>query len=186
MDPLLTEARARRPDAQAADLRVKVQENYVWAKRGEWLPTFDARFTYTWSENTGFQADNDLWMIVFEANWMLWDGGLRIAQTKEEASNLRQTKLVAKKLREDIEIEVQTAWESFRRAEAAMRAAKDEVSLADENLRLAERALEAGSASWLDVEDARLGALQARLIGLNARADREIALTQLALASGRI
>ena len=186
VDPLLDEARARRPDAQAADLRVKVQENYVWAKRGEWLPTLDARFTYSWSENTGFQGDNDLWMLVFEANWMLWDGGLRIAQSKEEASKLRQSKLVARKLREDIEVEVQTAWEGYRRAESAMLAAKDEVALADENLRLAERALEAGSATWLEVEDARLGALQARLVDLNARADREIALTQLSLASGRL
>jgi len=186
VDPLLDEARMRRPDAQAADLRVKVQENYVWAKRGEWLPTLDARFTYSWSENTGFQGENDLWMVVFEANWMLWDGGLRIAQTKEEASKLRQSKLVARKLREDIQIEVYTAWEGYRHAEAAMVAAKDEVALADQNLSLAERALEAGSATWLEVDDARLGALQARLVDLNARADRETALTRLALATGRM
>ncbi len=183
-DEALTLARSSRPDVLAADLRVKVQENQLWAKRGEWLPTVDARFTYNWSENTGFQGRNDLWMLVFEANWLLWDGGMRIAKSKEEASRLRQTRLVAQRLREDIEIEVVSAYDSFARAEATMRAAEDEVALAQQNLQLAERALEAGSATWLEVEDARLGMLQANLVALTARTDRELALTDLALAAG--
>ena len=183
---LLLEAQSRRPDVAAADLRTSVAEKYLWAKRGEWLPTVDARFTYTWSENTGFQGQNDLWMIVFEANWMLWDGGLRIAQTREEASKMRQAQLMAKKLRQDVEVEVQTAWDSWERAERAMTAASDEVDLATQNLTLAERALEAGSATWLEVEDARLGMLQAELVRLNARAERETALVDLQLASGTL
>jgi len=185
-EQLLTDAQARRPDVEAAELRTQVAEKYLWAKRGEWLPTLDARFTYSWSENTGFQGQNDLWMLVFEANWLLWDGGLRIAQSKEEASKVRQAKLAARKLREDVEIEVHTAWESLERAQRAMDAADDEVSLATRNLELAERALKAGSATWLEVEDARLGMLQAELVRLNARSDRETALTDLRLAAGTL
>ncbi len=186
LDALRTEANGRRPDVAAADLRTQVAEKYLWAKRGEWLPTLDARFTYSWSENTGFQGQNDLWMIVFEANWFIWDGGLRIAQSKEEASKVRQAKLAARKLRDDIAIEVETAWDSWVRAEKAMLAAEDEVSLATKNLTLAERALNGGSATWLEVEDARLGMLQAELVRLNARADREMALVDLQLAAGTL
>ena len=186
LDALLTEAQSRRPDVAAADLRTSVAEKYLWAKRGEWLPTVDARFTYTWSENTGFQGQNDLWMVVFEANWMLWDGGLRIAQTREEASKVRQAQLMARKLRQDVAVEVQTAWDSWERAERAMVAAADEVALANQNLALAERALAAGAATWIEVEDARLGMLQAELVRLNARAERETALVDLQLASGTL
>ena len=186
LQSLMDEAERRRPDVEAADLRTGVAEKYLWAKRGEWLPIIDGRFTYSWSENAGFQNQNDLWMVVLEANWMLWDGGLRIAQTREEASKVRQAGLLARKLREDVEIEVQTAWDSWVRAERAMTAAGDEVELASQNLLLAERALEAGSATWLEVEDARLGMLQAELAKLNARAERETALVDLQLASGTL
>jgi outer membrane protein len=184
LEETIASARSRRADVEAAELRMKVAEKYLWAKRGEWLPTLDARFTYSWTENTGFQGQHDLWMLVFEANWMLWDGGLRIAQTKEEASKVRQAQLATRKLQEDVEIEVRTAWENLDRAARAMIAAEDEVQLAQQNLNLSERALEAGSATWLEVEDARLGMLQAELVRLNAQAERELALTNLRLAAG--
>ena len=93
---------------------------------------------------------------------------------------------MARKLRQDVAVEVQTAWDSWERAERAMVAAADEVALANQNLALAERALAAGAATWIEVEDARLGMLQAELVRLNARAERETALVDLQLASGTL
>lgn len=175
-----------RPDLKASQERIQVQERYVTAKRGEWLPTADARFTYNWTENTGFQSQNGMWMLVFSANWTLWDGGLRIAQGKEEASKLAQSKLVARRQEQSLEQEVQTAWLRVARTQEALASTERELSLARENLRLAETALSLGGATWLEVEDARLGLLSAELSGLTERMNHDLAAIDLKLAMGQL
>jgi outer membrane protein len=175
-----------RPDVRAADLQAEVAGFYRTAKLGEWAPSVDARFTYSWSENTGFQGRNDLWMFVVEANWLLWDGGLRIAQAREEASKARQAELAAKRARQSVEQEVRIAWQQHQRAGEALAATERERALAAENLRLAERALEAGAATWLEVQDARLGAIQAEMSHMQERTNRDLAALQLLLATGAL
>jgi outer membrane protein len=182
----LDRAMTERPDVRAADLQAEVAGFYRTAKLGDWAPSVDARFTYSWSENTGFQGRNDLWMFVVEANWLLWDGGLRIAQAREEASKARQAELAAKRARQSVEQEVRIAWQQHQRAGEALAATERERALAAENLRLAERALEAGAATWLEVQDARLGAIQAEMSHMQERTNRDLAALQLLLATGAL
>jgi outer membrane protein len=186
VDEALRVAMDARPDLKAAGERIYVQERYQVAKRGEWLPTVDARFTYNWSQNLGFQPEKGMWMLVFSANWTLWDGGLRIAQGKEEASKLAQARLVRARQEQSAEQEVRTAWVRMERTAEALRSTEQELSLARENLRLAEAALTAGSATWLEVEDARLGLLGAELSGLQERMNHDLALIDVQLATGQL
>jgi multidrug efflux pump len=186
VDEALRLAMDARPDLKAASERIYVQERYQVAKRGEWLPTVDARFTYNWSQNLGFQPEKGMWMLVFSANWTLWDGGLRIAQGKEEASKLAQARLVRARQEQSAEQEVRTAWVRMERTAEALRSTEQELVLARENLRLAEAALSAGSATWLEVEDARLGLLGAELSGLQERMNHDLALIDVQLATGQL
>ena len=75
LDDALARATASRPDLAAAALDAHAAELQTTSYRMDWLPTLDARFTYAYSENTGFTDDKTLWMLVFKANWVLWDGG---------------------------------------------------------------------------------------------------------------
>jgi outer membrane protein len=184
LETAVDHAEAVRPDLRAANERVFVQERYKAAKAGEWLPTVDARFTYNWTENTGFQGQNGMWMLVFSANWMIWDGGLRIAQAKEEASKHRQALLAAQKQQQTIEQEVRSAWARLERSQAALTATERELALATENLRLAETALQSGASTWLELEDARLGLLSAQIAGLQERMTHDLARYELLLATG--
>jgi multidrug efflux pump len=181
----VTSATGSRSDIQAAQERTQLATYALRAKHLEWLPTIDGRFTWSYTENTGFQDDPTMWMVVFSANWLLWDGGLRIAQAQESASRLRQAEIGALQLRQDAEEEVRKAWHSFVTSEKALEASADEVSLAEENLRLAERGLAAGGTTWLEVEDARLGLLQARISQLQQRVRRDLAAVDVNVASGR-
>lgn len=180
------QATTSRPDIQAADGRQRIADLTVRAKHLEWLPKVNGRFTYSYTENQGFQDEPTLWMVVLTADWLVWDGGLRIAQAKQHASQRRQAELAARQARDLAEEEVRIAWEGYQRADRALLATADELALAQENLRLAEQGLGAGSTTWLEVEDARLGLLQAQLSALNERVGRDLAAVDLKLATGQL
>lgn len=164
--------------ARAADLAVT-------ARQLTWLPTLNGRYTWVYTENTGFTDDKTMWMVVFEGKWLLWDGGARIGQAREAQSQARQADLLARQASLDAETGVRTAWERHQRASAALTSAERERALATENLRLAEIALQHGGVTWLDVDDARLGLLAAEMATLQERANRDLAAIDLALAMGR-
>ena len=180
----VAKATTARPDVRAAAGRVSIADLTVRAKHLEWAPTVNGRFTYSYTENQGFQEEPTLWMVVLSADWTMWDGGLRVAQAQQHASQRRQAELAARRARDLAEEEVRVAWEGYERASRALAATANEVSLAEENLRLAQEGLDAGSTTWLEVEDARLGLLQAQLSALNERVGRDLAAVDLQLASG--
>ncbi len=175
-----------RPDILAADRRIQLAGKYLSAKRLEWLPTVSGRFTYSYTQNQGFQDDPYLWMLVFSADWQLWDGGLRIAQSRQNASRVRQAEVAAQLARETADLEVRKAWDAYHSAEQALAATSEEVALAEENLKMAEAALEAGTATWLEVEDARMGMLRARLNALSERVTRDLAAVAVNVAMGTL
>jgi multidrug efflux pump subunit AcrB/outer membrane protein TolC len=186
LDGAVSQAMESRADVQSAELQTDIATFTRRAKLAEWAPTFDARFTYNWSENTGFVGENGYWMFVVSADWLLWDGGLRLAQAREEASKQRMARLNAQKVRDVAEREVRNAWLEYRRAVEALSSTEREVALATENLRMAETAQAAGTATWLELEDARLGLIRAQLSNLAERSARDLAAIQLQLAVGTL
>ncbi len=184
VDQALDEGRSDRPDIVAMQERAQVARYYLNGKKAEWLPTFDARFTWSYTQNMGFQEDPTLWMLVFGANWNLWNGGMRLAQAKELRSRVRQSDIMLEKARRDSAIDVHNAWERLNRAQQALAATELEVRLAEENLRLADSSLGAGSATWLEVEDARLALFAAKLSNVSERMNRDLAAVDLRVAMG--
>jgi len=184
LDDAIAKARSGRADVQAADLRVKVAQSQLTAERLGWLPRLDSRFTYSYSENSGFADDPTMWMLVFEASWLMWDGGARLATTRTAQSQLRSSQIMATQMRWLAEQEVHVSWESYDKASAARSAAEREVALATENLRLAEAALAAGSSTWLEVDDARLSLTSAQLAVLQEEANLATAAMALQRATG--
>lgn len=168
--------------AAAADRRAaELQTN---AYRLDWLPTVDARFTYAYSENTGFSDDKTFWMLVFKANWLLWDGGARVGKSRVAASQARQAAIVEDQAQQTATDELSLAWQRLDHARAALTSAERECALAAENLRLAEIAYQNGGATTLELNDARLGALASEMNRLQERANRDLAAIDVRVAIG--
>lgn len=178
-------AQADAPELDTAEANWRSAQYQTNATRASWLPTLDARYTYVWTQNTGFSGENHLWMLVFQADWTLWDGGARLAQTRSYASQARQAELLMQQSVTENQTAVRTAWERFERGQAALQAAEREQALAEENLRLAETAFASGGLTWLEAEDARLGLHAAQSAVLQERAQRDLAAIDLAVAMGR-
>jgi multidrug efflux pump subunit AcrB len=174
----------RRPDLQAAERRVQAAALDKRAVTYEWLPEVDANFTYSYSQNTGFSDDPTVWVASIQANWLLWDGGLRQARSRERLARHRIAGFTAEKQRDQAEEELRTSWERYRRSEAALDAVQDEVVLSEENLELAERGFSAGTTTWLEVQDAELGVRLSKLSQITERMNRDLAVIDLMVAMG--
>ena len=175
-----------RPDFEAAALQEDAARLRTVASDMRWAPTVDLQFQYNYNQNTGFQDDPTSWQLALVGSWTLWDGGLRLAESAEYRSQRRQAALQLRQLREDAAEEVRVAWESYQRAQLALSAVDDELDLAAENLRLAEKSFEVGAGTSLEVQQAQVMRRSAELSAIQQRMARDLAALQLELATGRL
>jgi outer membrane protein TolC len=82
--------------------------------------------------------------------------------------------------------DLRVSWEAYERAQNNAELVEREVQLATESLRLAETGLTAGTATWLDVEQARILLRQTRLSDLQERMTRDLAAIELRRAMGTL
>lgn len=185
LEDAVTTARSDRQDVVAASLRVEAARNERTGRDLEWLPSIDLTFSELYNQNATFGLPNWQWRLAINLNWTIWDGGYRIARSRELASKSRAAQLAVEDLRNDIEEEVRTLWMRLSRAEEALEVVTQEEAVASEALRRAETRASAGKANWLDVEVARTQLQAARLGVVVERANRDLAAVQLLVAMGR-
>lgn len=174
---------------QRPDLRVaRAQEAAArWSNTGallSWAPDISARFTEVLTQNAGFSGEDNAWMFVVTGSWTLWDGGFRVVEGQRAASVLRQAQESRIKAEQDAALAVAVAWEERSRAADALEAVQAELLWAEENLRLAELSLAAGTLSLLDAESARLGRDATQMSLITERMNLDLATRSLLLATG--
>jgi len=185
LDDALQQALAHRPELTAAAERLRVAQLQRQVEIGSFMPDLNARFTYNYTQNTGFSDDPTMWMFVASGDWTIFAGGYRKAKLQESAHGLRVAELAVQHAQASTTEEVKLAWERHQRAEGSSDAVARERALAAESLKLAERAFGAGSSTWLEVEEARLMVDQAHLNELLDQVERDMAKVQLLAAVGR-
>ena len=182
----MIDAKHQRPDVLAAQWRTRALRTQRAGQDMRWLPTLDVTGSYNYTQNTGFNDRNWTWRIALSGTWELWDGGLRIAERRETASQARAAQISEALTIRQAEREVRLAYEVHQRAEAALRAVGDELQLARENLALAERSYEGGGATWLELEQARLQLASTELDHLRERTTRDLAAIELLSRTGTL
>lgn len=182
---VIEEALRERPEVRAALLRQDAASAARTATNLGWLPSVNLVGKYSFSESTGFTDEKTRWRVILNAQWTLWDGGIRVAEQQKMASMSRSATIYVEKTQDETREQVRVAWDTWTEAQIALTAVEQELRLAEENQRLAETAFAAGSASFLDVEDARLGVAAARLALLSERMRRDLAALKLRSLAGR-
>jgi multidrug efflux pump subunit AcrB/outer membrane protein TolC len=175
-----------RPDLLAARTRAEVAHLQVRAEQMGWLPNVNARWTGIANQTEGFAGQKTYWQAAVTANWTLWDGGARVAATRAAASQQRQAQLSAEKVELDVGEQVRVAWEAYDRAKVAIAAVDREVTLARDSLDLAKRGFEAGTVTFLEVEQAELGLRGSELSRLNEKIGLDLAAIDLLVALGEL
>lgn len=178
------EAAADRPEVQAADAQARAAQLQATTADLGWLPRVDGRFIESWSQNTGFSGENTNWMVTVNGTWTLWDGGSRIADGNRAHSAARMAAASADDAHDRVHADVVAAWEERERATASAASAAQERTYAEENLRLANVALAAGTVSFVDAQAAALGLSAAKLTELSEQMAADLATRALIAAIG--
>lgn len=116
----------------------------------------------------------------------IFNGGRLDAQRAESASQFRQESIRTADLRDQIELDVRTAIDSLRNADAQVKTAEEGLSLAEKEVAQAERRYKAGVTNSVEVTDAQTRLARARDNRVNALYNYNLARIDLGTATGTI
>lgn len=184
VEAAVRDAATQRKDLAAARERILAAKRLRLASDMGWAPSVDFSFTEIYNQIPGFVPENFQWRVGLDFQWSLFDGGMRIHKSRELASQTRVAELMHADAVAGVEQEVRTSWERLDRARAALASVGSEVALAEENLALVEASFQAGSATWVDVEQARVALSGARLALGRETMNRDLAAIDLLVAVG--
>ncbi|HLG98975.1 MAG TPA: TolC family protein [Bryobacteraceae bacterium] len=116
----------------------------------------------------------------------IFDGGRRDARRAESASQYRQEEIRMTDLRDEVELEVRTALDGLRSADAQVKTAEEGLRLSENELAQAERRYRAGVTNSIEVTDAQTRLARARDNRINALYNYNLARIDLGTATGTI
>jgi outer membrane protein TolC len=164
-----------RPDVQAAAKSLELAESARSGTFFKYLPNVVATGTYRLSNAGGFTGKNDSWAVGVGLSWLIWDGGLREVELRENGYKVVEAEAMRRSAEIKARDEVKRALLDVESARANRTKAAEQLSLARENISLVQKTFEAGTATYLEVTDA-----QAALAGAETGLVAETLNTSLA------
>ena len=175
---------------ERSDLKAQVQHqeaarmNYS-SVQAERLPSIGAFGDYG-TIGTAIVGAHPTHTIGITLNVPLFDGGRRDARRQESFSQYRQEQIRTLDLELQIELDVRLALDSLRSADGQVEAARQGLTLAQNELEQARRRYQAGVTNSLEVTDAQTRLDRARDNQINAVYNHNLARLDLAAATGTI
>ncbi|MBN2264392.1 MAG: TolC family protein [Candidatus Aminicenantes bacterium] len=187
-DPV-EEALERRPDLQAADLRIKASEWGVKAARSGLYPqVFLAGNYYYLRPNPRYLPALDefkgTWDLGVSVSFDLWDWGGTKSRAEGARAQLARARGARELLEDHVILEVTQDRLALLRAKEKVRVAGQAVGLAEENFRVSRERFRQGVALSADVLDAEVAWLGARVNRTRAEIDLVLAQARLDKALG--
>lgn len=180
-------ARANRPDLLRLEQLAKAREAGVAVAKSGYRPTLDLVGGYQFVKDgtsDRFRDTLDGWVVGVQSTWAVFDGRATAGRVAQARSQLRQAELGFGEQALAVEVEVRTALSSLQEAAELAEAAQKVVAQAEEALRLADSRYSAGSATQLDVLQARVSLTQSRTNQLEANYRYNVALATVRRALG--
>lgn len=124
------------------------------------------------------------WSVTLTVTLSVFDGGVTQARISEAHLQLEQLKIRETQTRQQVELDVRTAWLALQQAVGQLAAATKAVEQGRESVRLATARYQAGVGTSLELLSAQSGLAQAEQSLAAARFGQNLARTQLILAVG--
>ena len=152
-----------RADVAMADYSVKQAESSKRSAKSGWYPTVSAGISKELDTRNMFgHKVNDQWSVGVSASWDVFDGGITRAQVNQADATLVRAKEVAAQTREQVQLDVQSAFLDLHAAERNIATTQAAVVLGEENYKIAQVRYAAGVGTNLDVMDASRKLTEAR------------------------
>lgn len=184
LDGLTRQALEQRAEIQAATLAESIANKSELESWMQWLPTFDATFSWRWASAAGFSGSNENWLLTFGAKWSLFEGGSRIAEIRSRASETRSSTYALEQLSLDIKKEVEQSLQHVHSTKRNVDVAHSQLSMAEENHRLISKQYQVGMVSSLDLLDAATQLSSTRINRVLEQIQFDMAMLSLEKAIG--
>lgn len=187
---LVARAQEAQPTLDALGAQVDALEAQVAATRGAWLPEVALAGRYVYARpNQYFFTEQDAFKATWEAGavlrWNLFDGGARLAETRQAQARLDAAQARLDAAQEGVAITVTRQYLEVQRAAEAVGVAAQIVEEAEETLRMVQQQYAEGAALSAQVLDAEQTARMAQARHAQALADYAIARAALLHALGQ-
>ena len=156
--PEIAEARAKVEQASAA----------VRLAKRQYLPDMEAFARYSYQDNVPFLARN-FGSFGVHFGYDLFDGGRKSAAIGEHRAQLAQAEENLARVKEEVELRVQTAYNKLERTRQMMKVSEELLTLRTESHRVSAQQLQEGSALRSQVEAAAARELEARTLLLQSQ-----------------
>jgi outer membrane protein, multidrug efflux system len=181
---LVKQALDNRPDVAAAR---RNQDLAVGRRQAVWFsyaPSVGLSGLYRLNGNPSPFAPADTWSVTLAAQWMLWDGGTREINLREESARVAEATAQRKQAESRATEEVSRSRLDYENARANLAKAEEALGLARETQRLTEISFKAGVATYLEVADANNALTSAEVGAISERLQTSLAALRLLRSAG--
>ncbi|MBN2684736.1 MAG: TolC family protein [Pontiellaceae bacterium] len=194
LESALSTALVKRPELQAKSNSILLRNEDVKQKKSAYYPSVDLYFNYNMynpdpysflpgSASSGWQ---DHWSVGARASLSLFDGGRRSADLSESKLNQAIEEDEYREMTRAVSLEIRTQWLRARDALEAINATDENIELAQQALQIARTRFENDLCTRLEVTQANLELGNARLARSQALYEYMAAVTQLKHAAGML
>ena len=183
----LSQARVNRPELKRLEKLELAREAGVKVAKSDYQPDLALVGGYQLRKNNfsnRFPESLDGWSIGLQSNWAIFDGRATAGRVAQARSQLNQAKLLTSETTLAVEVEVRRAHSSLQEAAELAESATKVVAQAEEALSLADARYAAGTATQLDVLEARVALTESRNNQLQANYSHNVAVASLRKAIG--
>jgi outer membrane protein TolC len=189
VDDMLNEAIEYRPDVKASEFRVKASATQVKVAEASWYPQISVFAEYNYNNPNmrivpARSQFDDTWAAGIQLSIDVWNWGLNSSQTQQAEAQLAQAMDANMLTRESIQIEVMQAYTLMRQAAEKIPVTDFSIKQATEQARVISVRYQNGNAIMMDVLDAEMALLMAKMNKVQANIDLEIAKVKLEKAIG--
>jgi outer membrane protein TolC len=172
--PEIAEARAKVEEASAA----------VRLAKRQYIPNVEAFARYSYQSNVPFLVHN-FGTFGVHLGYDLFDGGKRNAEIEEHKAQLSKAEENLARVKEEVELRVQTAYNKLERTRQMMKVSEELLSVRTESHRVTLRQLQEGAALRSQVDSAAAHELEAKTLLLQSQLEYVQANDEMEEAMGQ-
>jgi outer membrane protein TolC len=179
VDKMAANALTLRPEFMALEKTNASYSSTASSNLWKWAPTLSAFGNVRAFNYSGFSGNPYSWAVGLQADWLLYDGGVRDAQRHLAMAQLRESEARLDQLRDTVRDDVRNAARAVNTKRSALATAERSLQLSRQTLDLVQVQHDAGTATQLDLLQA-----QDNLVGAEvalAQAHFDLALSALSL-----
>lgn len=185
LDELISIAITQRPEVKQSKLNEQIGQKQLTVAKTQNLPDLAFFSNYQISHSERLTEMNRIWSLGLQINVPIFDGFASRAGVKKSESTLKQMELSSKQIKSSVEFEVRSSYLSLLEAKTLIDVQKETVAQAEASIQIANLQFQSGIITAVELMDAQLALLQARVNRLMAQHDYVVGFARLEKAIGQ-